>query len=135
MLQQNLFVNVFIPNYQKISPKFVDDIFEQISLIIFNTDQLIVKKIQLLTSSIFDTYSLALNETRILLQTPMKLNDHTADELGHFLESYFSSCAQQIDGTGDIPHFQVRQDADVVQRFIKFYTEILEESKPEEQDS
>jgi len=72
---------------------------------------------------------LALNEARILLQTPVNFNEQTIDELGNFLESYFSSCIQQTEGTTDIPHFKVRQDPDVVQRFIKFYTEILEESK------
>lgn len=71
----------------------------------------------------------ALNETRILLQTPAKFNEHTADELGSFLTSYFESCAQAVETPAALPHFRVRQDPDVVQRFIRFYTEIVEESK------
>ncbi|UJR23692.1 hypothetical protein I4U23_026674 [Adineta vaga] len=76
-----------------------------------------------------------LNETRILLQTPVKFNTNNVEELGHFLESYFVSCAQPIEGPGTLPRFQVRQDANVAQRFIKFYTEILEEKNMDDQSS
>jgi len=76
----------------------------------------------------------ALNETRILLQIPMNFNEQIIDELEKFLEIYFSSCVQQIDGISNIPYFQVRQDPNVVQQFIEFYTKILDESKLNEQN-
>ena len=47
---------------------------------------------------------------------------------------YFSSCVQQIDRTSNIPYFQVRQDENIVQQFIEFYTKILDESKLNEQN-
>ncbi|CAF3653893.1 unnamed protein product [Adineta steineri] len=75
------------------------------------------------------------NETRILLQKPIQFPEQTNIELENFLEKYYSSCAQQIEGKGTVPHYQVRQDADVVQRFLKFYTEILEEKNMDDQNS
>jgi hypothetical protein len=74
-----------------------------------------------------------LNEARVLLQTPMNFPEQTADELENFFNVYFSSCIQQSDGQLDIPYIQVRQDPNVVQRFIEFYTKILDESKLNEQ--
>ncbi|CAF0854956.1 unnamed protein product [Rotaria sp. Silwood1] len=76
-----------------------------------------------------------LNETRILLQTPMNFNQQTMDELENFLEIYFSSCVQQIEGNSDVPYFQVRQDPDVVQRFIDFYTKVLDEKNMDDNNS
>lgn len=70
----------------------------------------------------------AFNEKRILLQTPMNLNEQTED-LHEFFELYFSSCVQQIEENSDMPHFRVREDPNVVQQFIGFYTKILDESK------
>jgi len=64
----------------------------------------------------------------------MHFNEQTVDELEIFFEIYFSSCVQQIDRTTNIPYFQVRQDANVVQQFIDFYTKILDESKLNEQN-
>lgn len=64
----------------------------------------------------------------------MNFNEQITDELEQFLETYFSSCVQQIDATSNIPYFQVRQDANVVQQFIEFYTKILDESKRNEQN-
>jgi hypothetical protein len=64
----------------------------------------------------------------------MNFNEQITDELEQFLETYFSSCVQQIDRTSNIPYFQVRQDANVVQQFIEFYTKILDESKRNEQN-
>jgi len=65
----------------------------------------------------------------------MNFNEHVHDELEHFLETYFSSCVQQNQGTTNLPYFQVRQDPNVVQQFIEFYTKILDESKLNEQNS
>ncbi|CAF1295275.1 unnamed protein product, partial [Adineta ricciae] len=76
-----------------------------------------------------------LNETRILLQTPLAFNVQHVEDLNNFLDNYFTSCTQQIDGSGTIPRFQVQQDANVVQRFIKFYTEILDERNMDDQSS
>ncbi|CAF2416481.1 unnamed protein product [Rotaria sp. Silwood2] len=76
-----------------------------------------------------------LNETRILLQTPMNFNEQTIDELENFLEIYFSSCAQQIEENSDIPYFQVRQDPNVIQRFIEFYTKVLDEKNMDDNNS
>jgi hypothetical protein len=63
----------------------------------------------------------------------MHFDEQITDELENFFEIYFSSCVQQIDGTSNIPYFQIRQDANVVQQFIDFYTKILDESKLNEQ--
>ncbi|CAF3590685.1 unnamed protein product [Rotaria sordida] len=76
-----------------------------------------------------------LNETRILLQIPMNFNEQTNDELENFLEIYFSSCVQQIEENSDMPYFQVRQDPDVVQRFIEFYTKVLDEKNMDDNNS
>ena len=59
----------------------------------------------------------------------MKFHEQTTDELENFFEIYFPSCLQRIEGGLDMPFFQVRHDADVIDRFIEFYTKILEESK------
>lgn len=71
----------------------------------------------------------ALNEHRILLQTPLQFAEQNANELEDFFEVYFSSCIQQTNPTANLPFFQVRQDAHVVQQFIEFYSKILDESK------
>ena len=63
----------------------------------------------------------------------MILDRQSTDELEQFLELYFSSCIQQNQGVNDLPQFQVRQDANVVQQFLEFYTKILDESKHDEQ--
>ena len=72
---------------------------------------------------------LALNEGRILLQNPMRFNGETIDELPNFFELYYASCAQVNETNSDVPHFQVRQNEEVVQRLIEFYTKIRDESK------
>ena len=75
------------------------------------------------------SFLLALNDARLLLQTPMNFDEQTGDELENFFELYFASCAQQITGDSNVPLFQVRQSEDVVQHFIDFYSKILDESK------
>lgn len=77
--------------------------------------------------------SIAFNETRVLLQTPMNFDLQSNDELEQFLELYFSSCIQQNQNSNNIPHFQVRQDPNVVQQILEFYTKIIDESKHNEQ--
>ena len=59
----------------------------------------------------------------------MNFDLQSTDELEQFLELYFSSCIQQTQGASNIPHFQVRQDDNVVQQFLEFYTKIIDESK------
>lgn len=81
------------------------------------------------TSLMFKTSFSVLNESRILLQIPMNFNEQIHDELEIFMELYFSSCVQQIQGKSDLPYYKVRQDPVVVKRFIELYTKLLDESK------
>ncbi|CAF3897703.1 unnamed protein product [Rotaria sp. Silwood2] len=67
------------------------------------------------------------NETCILHQIPMIFFQQTIDQLENFLEIYFTSCKQQIEGNSNMPYFQIRQDPDV-QRCTEFYAKILDES-------
>ena len=60
----------------------------------------------------------------------MNFDEQTGDELENFFDLYFSSCAQEISGDSNVPLFQVRQTEDVVQHFIDFYANILDDSKP-----
>ncbi|CAM4813455.1 unnamed protein product [Rotaria magnacalcarata] len=76
-----------------------------------------------------------LNETRVLLQTPMNFNEQATDELQEFFEIYFLSCVKQTEENLDMPYFQVRQDPDVVQRFIEFYNKILDEKNMDDNNS
>lgn len=59
----------------------------------------------------------------------MRFGGEVTDELANFFELYYGSCAQVIDTNSDVPHFQVRQNEEVVQRLIEFYSKILDESK------
>mgnify|MGYP006892765236 FL=1 len=59
----------------------------------------------------------------------MNFSDQNPHEIDEFLEIYFSSCVQQTTAAANLPFFQVRQDANVVQQFIEFYTRILDESQ------
>ena len=123
-------MNEFIRNCLQTLEIFVENISEQIFRINFNTVPSIVNLSASFTGLLLHVHTiLALNETRILLQTPLRFNVQHIQDLNNFLDNYFVSCTQQIDGSETTPRFQVQQDTSVVQRFIEFYTEILDESK------